>query len=452
MRFLKRFLGKKTPRLFFLGLDGTPHHLLEKLTADGVMPNYARILSQGTSRQMSTTLPDVSSVAWSTWMTGTNPAKHQVFGFTDHQPRSYKMYFPNHQHLKGAPIWDVVGSQNRRSVILNIPGSYPAKPMNGVLVAGFVAIDLAKATYPPAHVAKLREFGYKADVDARKAAEGWDLFFEELHDVLRARREAIFHFLKTEEWDLFVAAVTGTDRLQHFLWEAFSNPGHEHHGDFLDYYRKVDALIGEIDAHLGPDFPLMVMSDHGFTDLVHEVYLNHWLVEEGYLSWEAPAAERSDVSTISGESRAFCLDPGRIYIHSRDRHPKGPVNTAEYRAIRDEIQARLLGLTDPGHGDAKVIAQVHRKEDIYTGAYLSQAPDLVCVPHDGYDLKGSVKDERLFGNKQFTGMHTQYGGHVYVRGHQIHTATPNIVDVMPTLLHLLGLELPSNLDGKPLVS
>ncbi len=451
MSFLKRVFARNTPKLFFLGLDGTPHTLLEKLAAEGVMPHYARILGQGAAAPMETTIPDISSVAWSTWMTGTNPAKHQIFGFTDLQPRSYKTYFPNFQHLKGAPIWSVLGAQGKRSVILNVPGSYPARPMNGALVSGFVAIDLAKATYPAAHVAKLKQIGYQTDVDARKAAEGWDIFFEELHDVLRARREALFYLIDAEKWDLFVAAITGTDRLQHFLWTAFSHADHPHHQDFLDYYHAVDELIGAIDRKIGAEHPLVVMSDHGFTDIVHEVYLNHWLEEQGYLKWSVEPAERADMQVMAPESRAFCLDPGRIYLHVKGRYPVGSVAPEDYRALRDEIEAALAGLADPGHGGAAVIKTIHRKEEIYQGPYLQQAPDLVCVPHDGYDMKGATRETALFGNKQFTGMHTQYGAHVFVRGHRITKANPQIADVMPTMLRLLGVDVPAHVDGESLI-
>ncbi len=451
MNIFKRVFGRKSPKLFFLGLDGTPHTLLQKLAREGVMESYARILEQGGSRQMETTIPDISSVAWSTWMTGTNPAKHQIFGFTDLKPASYKTYFPNFQHLKGSPIWAVLGAKGKRSVILNIPGSYPARPMSGALISGFVAVDLAKATYPAAHLPFLKEIGYKTDVDARKAAEGWDIFFEELHDVLRARREAIFHLLEKENWDLFVAAITGTDRLQHFLWTAYSNPDHAHHQDFLDYYRAVDRLIGDIDRAIGEDHPLMVMSDHGFTDLRHEVYLNCWLEQEGYLQWKVAAAERTDMQAMAPESRAFCLDPGRIYLHVKGRHPAGCIAPEDYRALRDEIETKLATLTDPGKSGAPVIKSVRRKEDLYEGPYLQQSPDLVCVPHDGYDMKGATRETRLFGNKQFTGMHTQHGAHIFVRGHQIEKATPHICDVMPTMLRLLDVEIPANVDGVSLV-
>ena len=457
MKFLQRFRkspsGPSHPRLFFLGLDGTPHTLLESLAADGVMPNYARILAQGSSAPMTSTLPDISSVAWSTWMTGTNPGQHGVYGFTDLKPSTYKMYFPNFQHLAGDTTWDILGKAGRRSIILNVPGTYPAKPLNGMLVSGFVAIDLAKATYPSAHVEKLRSIGYKTDVDARKAADGWDLFFEELHDVLRGRRDAILHFLKTEEWEFFTAAITGTDRLQHFLWQAYSRPDHPHHGDFLDYYRAVDAVIGEIDAHLGPDFPLVVMSDHGFTDLTHEVYLNVWLEEAGFLQWEKPAGERemTDLSAIASTSRAFCMDPGRVYIHRRGRYPKGSVAPEDVDSIAEEIAKGLQGIVDSGHGGAPVIREIHRKDETYSGAHFAQAPDLVCMPHDGYDLKGSIRETSLFGNKLFTGMHQRNGAHVYVRGHEIQKSDPNIVDVLPTILHLLEIDAPANLDGSSLV-
>jgi predicted AlkP superfamily phosphohydrolase/phosphomutase len=79
-------------------------------------------------------------------MTGTNPGKHGVYGFLDLKPSSYKVYFPNATHVKGETLWDVLGRKGKRSVVLNVPSTYPAREINGVLVSGFVAIQLERAT------------------------------------------------------------------------------------------------------------------------------------------------------------------------------------------------------------------------------------------------------------------------------------------------------------------
>ena len=105
-------------------------------------------MGRGTLLQMDTSIPDISSVAWTSFMTGSNPGRHGIYGFLDLQPNSYKIYFPNSRHIQSKTLWDVAGGAGRRSVVINVPSTYPAQPLNGVLISGFVAININKATYP----------------------------------------------------------------------------------------------------------------------------------------------------------------------------------------------------------------------------------------------------------------------------------------------------------------
>src|SRR5687767_9752547 len=110
MGLFDRFRSKASaPRAILIGLDGTPHSLLRKLADDGTMPNVRRLIGEGTLKSMTTTIPEISSVAWSSFMTGVNPGKHGVYGFVDLQPHSYKAYFPNSKHVKAEALWDILG-------------------------------------------------------------------------------------------------------------------------------------------------------------------------------------------------------------------------------------------------------------------------------------------------------------------------------------------------------
>ncbi len=82
-------------RLLIAALDGVPFSLLQKFADDGTMPNTAAILRAGKARAMDTTVPDVSAVAWSTFMTGKSPTEHGIFGFVDIDHASYAFTFPN---------------------------------------------------------------------------------------------------------------------------------------------------------------------------------------------------------------------------------------------------------------------------------------------------------------------------------------------------------------------
>ncbi len=140
-------------KTIIIGLDGVPFDMLKGFAEDGTMPNTAKLISTGVFKHMRSSIPDISSVAWSSIITGVNPASHGIFGFIDLRPNSYKMCFPNFSDLKAAPFWAQTDS---RSVIINVPSTYPVKPMNGVHISGFVSIDFAKSVYPPSITDTLR--------------------------------------------------------------------------------------------------------------------------------------------------------------------------------------------------------------------------------------------------------------------------------------------------------
>ena len=451
MALLGKLFGKRQAgrKVVMLGLDGTPYTLLKDLIGRGVTPNMAALAGEGRLMQMDSSIPEISSVAWTSTMTGRNPAKHGVFGFTDLRPGTYDMVFPSFATARTNVLWDVLGAAGKRSVVINQPATYPAKPLKGALIAGFVAIDLKKAVHPPELAARLESMGYRIDVDSAKARDDMAAFIEDLFETLRVREHVILDLYDEGGWDFFEAVVTGTDRLQHFLWNAYEDESHEHHATFLDYYRAVDAMIGKIIERLDDETVLIMMSDHGFTVIKKEVFLNHWLRENGYLAFTSDSPEK--LSEIAEESRAFCLDPSRIYINVRGRFPQGSVEPADAPALTDELAHKLAALIDPETGEA-IVRRVYRRDEIFTGPLVEQAPDLVLVSNWGWDLKGSIKRQVLTDTGIFSGMHTQDDAFLFVRGTEVTAAAkPTVRDVMPTILALAGCDAPPDLDGHSLI-
>ena len=457
MGVLGKLFGRKKAgrKVVMLGLDGTPYSLIKELAERGVMPAMAALVGDehfaaaGRLMQMDSSIPEISSVAWTSTMTGRNPAKHGVFGFTDLKPGTYDVIFPNFASVQTSVLWDVLGAAGKRSVIVNQPSTYPARKLNGVLIAGFVAIDLKRAVYPPELVPRLEAMGYRIDVDAARARDDVGAFVEDLFSTLGIRERAILELFDEGGWDFFMAVETGTDRLHHFLWNALDDESHPHHDAFLEYYRAVDGLIGKITDRLDAGVPLVMMSDHGFTGIKKEVFLNHWLRENGYLDFTTAAPE--SLAQIADGSRAFCLDPSRIYLNVKGRYPKGCVEPRDVPALLDELAAKLAALADPDTGEP-MIRNVYRRDEIYAGPLIRQAPCLVLVSNWGWDLKGSVKRQVLVEKGLFAGMHTQDDAFLYIRGAEVTTTRkPTVRDVMPTILNLAGCEPPRDLDGHSLI-
>ena len=419
-------------RVVIIGLDGMPFGLIRDLAAEGAMPNTQRLIAEGAFRQMASSIPEISSVAWSSVITGANPGVHGIFGFTDLAPGTYRLTFPNFSSLKVPPFWNREGSG--RSVILNVPSTFPARPLNGVLVAGFVALDLERATYPSSLVPQLKEMGYQVDVDAQAAHKSIPLFLQDLERTLRARISAYRYLWEREEWDTFMLVFTGTDRLAHFLWDAYEDPSHTYHAAFVEHLHQIDGAIGEIAQRITSDDVLIMLSDHGFGRLEHDVYVNYFLRQEGFLKLaKDPPRGPQD---IADGALAFALDPGRIYLHLKERFPRGSVSRADREALLDDLTAAFERLEVEGR---RVVQRVYRREEIYTGPQAEHGPDLVLLAHDGFNLRGSLKARKLYGKDVFTGKHTQADAFLLVWGEGAKEATPahpSVSDVVPVMEEL----------------
>jgi predicted AlkP superfamily phosphohydrolase/phosphomutase len=440
------FLRKEKKRkIVVLGIDGVPCSLLRDFLSRGVMPNFASIVCNGTLSEMTASIPEVSSTSWTTCMTGVNPGKHNIYGFMDLKDNSYEFRFPNSYDVGSETIWEMIGKKERRSVVLNVPSTYPAKPLNGILTAGFVALDLRKATFPESAYHYLKSINYRMDADTKKAAQSIDAFAEDIRQTFITRKEALLHFFDNEAWDLFIGTITETDRLHHFLWSAYEDDTHPVHGFFLDFYREIDTLIGELVRRCDGDTPFIIVSDHGFASIKQEVYLNTWLREEGFLKFRKEPPE--SLSDLHPESKAFALDPSRIYINLKNRYPSGSVKEEDYESVRTIIKTRLQELS---FGDKKVVKEIFFKEDIYHGPYFSSAPDLVALPHHGYDLKGSIQKNILFGKSIFTGAHTRDDATFFLN-RAVNVPHINIMDITPTIVQLMGIDY-YTFDGKSVLS
>ena len=398
------------PQTMVVGLDGVPFSLLANLKKSGIIPKMSSIFDTGHFGQMGVSIPEISSVSWSSFMTGTQSGEHGIYGFIDLEPGTYNMFFPNYLDIKAAPLWDEIAQSGKKSVIINMPATYPAREMNGALISGFVAIDINKAVTPSALIPKLNDLGYRIDVDTARARRDPEFLFRELDATLVGRQRAVDLLWQEVDWDLFIVVITGTDRLMHFLWTACEQEDHPYHQAFLDYFTSLDNFIGQIyDRFMNADTSdtdlkkFYMLSDHGFCKINAEVHLNRWLQENGYLKFGTNPPET--IMDIGSGSRAFALDPSRIYINLKSKYPLGTVDSSDYDQLCRELKTGLESLTSDS-GDP-VVKKVYVKDELFHGPHVSAAPDLVALSYPGYDLKGKVNSTEIFGRTDLEGMHTQ---------------------------------------------
>jgi predicted AlkP superfamily phosphohydrolase/phosphomutase len=414
---------RESGRLIIIGLDGVPFGMVEHFAGSGVMPHTAGLISNGAFRQMRSAVPEISSVAWSSIITGKNPGEHGIFGFTDLAPFSYRLTFPNFTNLQAPPFWQL---SSGKSVIINVPSTYPVSEMKGVHISGFVSIDINKSVHPASVIPELNGLDYRLDVDSQKAHEDLGLFLTDLDQTLTARIKAADYLWDYTDWRTFMLAFTGTDRLMHFLYEAYEEQSHRYRADFVNHFRRIDEAIGSILGRLGQEDELMMLSDHGFERLKKEVYINNLLASEGFLSFKA-GGER-ELGNVASASRAFALDPARIYIHRKGRYPDGSVSQDDADSCLRDLEDLFSSLRLEGR---KVIRHIYRRRDAYCGPFVEQGPDLVLIAEPGFNLKGSMRSAELTGEGPFTGKHTYEDAFVLLKDKDMGSELgeqPSVVD------------------------
>jgi len=428
------------PRVCVIGLDGTPASYLRGRIESGELPALSALAREGTLMSARAPLPPISSVSWASASTGTNPGRHGVFGFVERKRDSWDMTFTNVHTIAEPPVWAIAADAGMRSVVLNIPGTYPAQPQpnGGVLVSGFVSPTLERSVQPPELVGFLQEREYLIDVDLGLGHTDLDAFWSQLVAHHDARTRVFLDLLDRDAPDLLFCAFTGTDRLHHFLWAQMERGEEPWASRFHEYYDRVDASVGELVRRLPSDCTLILLSDHGFCRLDREVYVNRWLERDGWLALGEPA--KSIASLVPERTRAYCMDPGRLYLNLEGREPGGTVAMGNYEAVRAELAAWAAGLP--------FVMRVATREEAFSGPKAELGPDLVLVSKNGWDLKGAVRSAELEGVGKLTGMHTQDDAFVLVRGARPE-GEADVQDVAATAVAALGLDA-SRLDGRVL--
>jgi len=166
IRCRRVFAHSRVKKFVILGLDGMDYALTEKLLAEGKLPNLAKLRDQGCFKPLATTIPTISPVAWSTFQTGSNPGKHNIFDFLTRDKHSYlprlssvdirgprrkitlgKYQFPLGKAdirllRKGKPFWITLGEQGIFSSIIRVPITFPPEKFRGVQLSGMCVPDI----------------------------------------------------------------------------------------------------------------------------------------------------------------------------------------------------------------------------------------------------------------------------------------------------------------------
>jgi predicted AlkP superfamily phosphohydrolase/phosphomutase len=491
----------RRPRVVVVGLDGASLELLGPWMREGHLPNLARLVERGVSGGLESVVPPLTPPAWTTAVTGVPPGTHGVLNFA--RPRFGKptLDFYNATDRRVPALWDYLATTGKRSLVLHLPAAHPPFEIDGALVSGIPVTDLrSDCTWPPTLkddlVANVE--GYKLYPNTFRLKGDRDGYFHDALATLRTHADEAIYLMRRERWDLLFTVWQPGDSLMHFYWKDMDGRGDASRATYIrDYYVEADAGLGRIVEEAGEDAHVLVMSDHGHTGVSGTVYLNKWLVDNGFLHYRtstkdaleflvlklqrklrrrflrkrrysedeeqmtqiaARLLEKLEKGIVWRRTRAHAEPPGYVWVCTKDRYPQGTVEPGDdYLRVREEIRAGLAALIDPAT-DGPVFDRILVKEEAFAGPAAVAAPDLVLMCKSGFITEYGMRKNFVVGPSQgarFNGYHVMRGmlvaaGPELRRGATVEGA--RILDVAPTILHLLGMPIPPEMDGAVLSS
>jgi len=228
----------------------------------------------------------------------------------------------------------------------------------------------------------------------------------------------------------------------------------------FNYYEKMDAILGEVLKRASLDTDIIVLSDHGFNSFRKAVHINSWLRDNGFLYLKPGVKEgREFFEDVDWHrTKAYALGFGGIYLNMSGREYSGIVQEQEARVLKQEIYAGLKKLKDADSG-GQVIKEVYFKEQVFSGPYIDQAPDLFVGFNAGYRASwqtalGAAPSLIMEDNKRkWSGDHLiDYSlvPGVFFTNKKMGLKEPSLIDIAPSVLHLYGIPKPKEMEGDAL--
>ncbi|MBL7074007.1 alkaline phosphatase family protein [candidate division KSB1 bacterium] len=456
-------------KVFVIGLDcATPQLVFGDWK--NKLPNLHKLIEGGIYGELESTIPPITLPAWASMVTGKNPGRLGFYGFRNRKNFSYDdMFFANSYSVKEDTVWDILSRQGKKVIVMGVPPSYPPKPLNGIMIGCFLTPDTdSDYTYPSSLKDEIREKvgDYIIDVHDFRT-EDKDYLLHQIYKMTEIRFKTVHYLVTAKEWDFFMFVEMGPDRVHHGLWKYMDRehikyePNSPYEHAIFDYYKYLDEEIGGLLALLDEDTVVLVVSDHGAKKMDGGICFNDWLIREGYLTLKTGVDEPTRFKNEMvdwGKSLAWGSGGyyGRLFLNVKGREPQGQIPPEHYEGVRDELIRKLEALTD--HRGRPLGTKVFKPDDIYTEV-RGIPPDLIVYFADlDWRSVGTVGNPGVWTFENDTGPddanHAQQGIFILYDPRQKlgrRVSGLHVMDVMPTVLNLMGVDVPPNVEGKIVV-
>ncbi len=496
----ERDLPAGAERVLVVGLDGATFDVLNPLMAEGHMPRLREAVESGAAGTLHSTVPPITPAAWTTFLTGKQPGSHGIIDFERYDVNTNQLEMNSTRCLEHVRnLWQILSDKGLKVGSVNVPMTYPPIPVNGFLVSGFETPGPdSDFVYPPELKPQILQRWPDPTLRSkwrRKTFWGDRLFAENIAYMSRSFHQGaeMTTWLGDElGWDALMVVFKLTDNLQHKTWRYLDprwSDRNPHRRDlakqcFHEADRALGTLLDYAEDHRAA---VMIVSDHGHGSLEGKVQPNLLLQQWGYLVLRGGAAQKAtrgrymwdrwrgrtkrfartgdighDLAVDFAKTKACVMHAGMagfLYLNLEGRQPTGIVPQAEYDSLRDELRDRFLGeecaVRDPQGRTVQLFSAAHKPEELYGCTRKSQPwlPDLILTPHDSLAVVRKIRGRkpvqwlpfrRLEGTHRPNGVFTACGPGI-AKGV---TVDCHLVDCAPTIMTLLGLRIPDDMEGR----
>ena len=486
-------------RLLIIGLDGATFYVLDPLIQAGRMPNLQRFIAGGVSGVLRSTQPPITPAAWTTFMTGKGPGRHGILDFETYDTTRHALTFNSTYEIREQTLWQLLSEKGLRVGSINVPMTYPPKPVNGFMISGFETPSIdAQFTWPRELKEEIFRVipNYNYRTNWRRTAFGKRAQLAENLEYIansfdQGARLTTYCGDKFG-WDVQMVVFKLVDNLQHKAWKYLdprTTARYPYEAELAARcFERLDQVLGELLEYADRNgASVLVMSDHGHGSLDGKAQPNLLLKRWGHLvlrsGWEQASTRAEywlhrltkgratrfeqgsrgiehDLAVDWTRTRACVMHAGiygYLYVNLKGRGPHGIVEPRDYASFRDDLAARLRAETveSPDGRTVPVFEHVWKTEELYNCRREDNPnlPDLLLAPHPGFAVVRKIRGrhavrwcsvDRLEGTHRVEGI-LALGGPNVRRGERIEA---NIIDITPTALAALGLRVPVDMEGR----